>query len=317
MFEAQEGNLFRISIIFQNGGGINFGSETSSFHSPSFESEIRRFFNRREDYVGNNEEDQLSATLRATWARREIQMRGGKAPLPLTFDSIKNKKSIIMISNIKDSMCLARSLIVSLEIKDNYLKPNERRNLIDGGKMQTKMATKLHKDAGVEIKEKGNDQKDIKTFADFLKHNVAVLDLDSIKVTNIFAEPKTDDSISILFVPPRKKHPFGHFHSITNLEAAMGIGAQTKQSTRSQFFCQSCKRADSSRSNHKCDRRCQLCFNSCENHSRSLAKTIECSKCNLRLQPGQCFENHKCMKWKLCDCDDFIAPVSVSKSKHV
>ena len=130
---------------------------------------------------------------------QSIKIPAGKGKLYLTKDIILRKNCIIMVKN-DDTICLARAIVMAYA----NLKPERwsKTQLQDGfnksRKLQRDQATKLQKDADIEINDYGNDLSDIETFAKHLGIEINIIDAEQFNSIVYTVSKCSEDKIYLL-----------------------------------------------------------------------------------------------------------------------
>ena len=140
--------------------------------------------------------------------------------------------------------------------------------------MQRDKATKLHKEAQVEINDYGNDLSDIETFAKHLGIEINIIDAEQFNSIVYTANKGSEDKIYILKTR-------NHIDVIKYLTAFY----DTSQ------CCHECKKVYIKTDKHKCPAKSLSCFTYAKN-KKCESNEIICEKCNRKFFSKRCFKNH-------------------------
>lgn len=181
------------------------------------------------------------------------------------------RKGITTINNI-DNLCLPRALVVAIARvnKDPDLK-NIRE---DRKKIQTKLAVKLAKDAGVEVTEDGCGILELKQFQQYLSEFKIVVYNYASRGRDVYfkGDVASNKILNLLFY---KKH----YNVINSLTAAFG----------SKYYCADCHTPFEHIGHHRCRKQCPGCGKSppCE-----FMKKINCKYCGRWFRSTACYGKH-------------------------
>ena len=188
-------------------------------------------------------------------------------------DWTKNKRSIICITN-KDRLCLARALVTAkARIKKDTDSTVNWNNIRRGQCEQTRLATELHKRAGVPEGPCGLEE---------VERFQAVLPYYQVNVVTT-----NPDDLLLFRGPPREKklHLFyhdNHFDVLTSLPGFLDT----------EYFCDICEKGYTNFDHHRCHKICQCCFNA-KKEECQLSEWIHCEDCDRSFKNPTCFANHE------------------------
>ena len=175
---------------------------------------------------------------------QSVKIPNGKGRLYLSKDTVSRKNCIIMVKN-DDTICLGRAIITAYA----NLKPKRwSKTQLQNGfkcsrKLQRDQATKLHKDADIEINDYGNDLSDVEIFAKHIVIEINIIDAEQLNRIVYTANKGTEDKIYLLKTR-------NHFDVIKSLTAFYDT----------PYYCHECKKAYTKRDKHKCPPKCLSCF---------------------------------------------------------
>lgn len=226
------------------------------------------FFNRMVRLLNSAEELNLEEVI---FEVSIIPNKKGKGKGLKILDEI-NKRSIIRIKN-NDTICLARAIVTAI-IERYDLTDSQKKYVKQGRSLQKSLATDLHENSNVNIKEEGNDLDDLKIFENYL--NVRIIVFTSNNIENILysGNEKFDNQLYFYYHDD-------HFDVITNVT---GFIAKRR-------FCKTCLIGYSNQ--HTCK----------DGKLQSNLKQWTCEKCNKTFSiKYQKPEKHICDEITCCIC---------------
>ena len=194
---------------------------------------------------------------------------------------VNRKKSMVEIVNT-DNICLPRAIVVGLA----KLKLNQNPDLDSLQKVYNKIKDKRTNYQKNEAKKLLRSVKlpediigtlaHIPLYEDYLKIAIVVISTITGKKPVYNGNSKYNDHI-FLFHSQRKGK--GHFDTITKINAMFCT----------QYYCNSCRKAFKSRTQHSCKVWCSICGEKdCE-----WKNEMKCNDCNMICRSAECFEKHK------------------------
>jgi len=247
--------------------------------------------------------------------------------------TVDGKRSIIQIRN-KDTLCLARAIVVGLavnnreklqdtfksNITDNELREinkarqnkskvdqgisdNEKSYLIDGRKFQEVLAKALHRLCSIPIRQSGNDLQDVQKFEERLNIEIEIYDLES---RQIYKGRESPVKVHIL----KSKN---HYDVIGNITGFTCVNHDRNKSEYSK--CKACKnktKCNTEEPQVSCIKCCKYFYGiSCLGNHIANKKCIEysymCKKCHRFYKTTDLkLEGHRCDKIKCGNCKEFV-----------
>ena len=228
-----------------------------------------------EKVVQSNEEFRLNDTVNLDIIRVEMP-HGGARTKRTTLnirDYLKKKKSVILIANNKDNLCLARALVVSIA---RIEKDPRYRGMSQGNGIQRQRAIDLHQAANVPLGPCGLNEVDL--FQQYLVHYQIIV-----------VSGDQDNAIIYPPQPPRNPNPeksiylyyqANHFDVIRSLPAFLN----------KSYFCHACHKGYDVTTDHLCKDQCQMCRGfGCFYEEGG----ITCNECDRLFKNQTCYDRHK------------------------
>ena len=242
---------------------------------PLEELTVEKVLSNVEKVVQSNEDFRLNDTVTINIIHVEMPRGSGRrkrTTLDIR-DHLKNKKSVITINN-KDTLCLARALVVSIariEKDPRYKQIKEAR-----GRIQCQRALDLQRAANVPLGPSGIDA--VKLFQHYLvQYQIIVVSGDQdnaiIYPPQPPANPNPEKSIYLYYQA-------NHFDVITTLPGFLSRG----------YFCHVCHKAYDHTTEHLCKGMCRSC--------RGFGCVIQdngmvCNECDRLFKNQACYDRHK------------------------
>ena len=231
----------------------------------------KRVFSQIERVIQSNRDFRLNDTVVVDIVHVEApQGRGRKRTLLDIGEFLHKKRSIISIRN-KDSLCLARALVMAIAKieKDPQLQilKDPRR------KVQERKARELHKLANVPLAPCG-----IPAVEMFQKHltdyEINIVSADHNNSIIYPSKPTTSHAKPIYLYLHSN-----HYDVITSMPAFLG----------NSYFCHKCRRSYDQAINHVCSGMCK----SCRSFECTVKDPVECEECNRWFKSKACYDRHK------------------------
>ena len=216
----------------------------------------------------------------------------------------KTKRSLVIINNDRDNMCLARAIVVGQchVNKDDTDEWKKRWNLMRQSKksLQTTEAMELLRRADVSpAKACGNDE--YKKLQDELYPEYIVkIHQQHGKGGLLFTCPIPQPESKVIHVYYHQNH----YDCITSMVGFLGC----------DYYCEMCDVGYKDRAGHSCSFKCNACFAS---PACSKVFPIVCNDCGRYFYGQTCFDNHKNLdgKQKKPICGNCVANVKVKSLK--
>ena len=223
-----------------------------------------------EQVIQSNQESRLNDTveINVIHVSMPIGRKGSKRSEVNLEKHLEKKRSVVRIRN-DDDLCMARALVVAKAKLDDD--PRDRQIRDHRWPMQTRLARKLHQNAGVPLGPCGIEQ--AKLFQAYLTEYQINIVSKEYNNNIIYAGPEKDKRIYLYM------HD-NHYDVITKMP---GFFAR-------HYYCHTCKKAYEHHEEHLCPNECKCCGFSpiCPEESwRS------CKDCLRQFKSQRCYDQHK------------------------